>query len=70
MREQACARGDSRVLDPVLGTQCRGQIVPDVTYLWVGNDFFALFVKFFLPWDSRTPCSRRWRLRVYPDWRP
>ena len=33
------------------GLSVLDKIIPDVHHLWVGKDFFALFVKFFVHLD-------------------
>ena len=38
------------------------KIIPDVQHLWVGKDFFALFVKFFASLGLKDP--------LFPDGRP
>lgn len=48
MKEQQCMRGAILLFWVFFwGLSVVDKIIPDVQHLWVGKDFFALFVKFF-----------------------
>ena len=47
MKEKTIIRLAILVFGLFLGLSVMDKIIPDVHHLWVGKDFFALFVKFF-----------------------
>ena len=48
MKEQQCIRGAILLFWVFFwGFSVVDKVIPDVQHLWVGKDFFALFVKFF-----------------------
>ena len=56
MREHAWLRGAILVFWTLFwGLSVVDKIIPDVTHLWVGKDFFALFVKFFASLGLKDP---------------
>ena len=56
MKEHALIRGAILVFWTLFwGLSVVDKIVPDVQHLWVGKDFFALFVKFFASLGLKDP---------------